>query len=454
MEADAAQLNVNRRFAIQFPEKRPFFLEGADFFNTPLQAFFSKTIANPSYGAKVTGKIKKNAVGIMVAKDQINNLLLPSFQESNTISIEEAVTNIIGRFRRDIGRKTNVGILFTDRETKGYFNRVGGIDFFSRPWKPLTLRGQYLHTETQYANEVAMEHDLRATQFGGNSYNFSAAYDTRNWKSIFIYENRSAGFRADAGFVPQVDYQRYRFYVQRIYWGNDKSWFSNISWNTGGFRIGSTTGILDRAGIWTSAEINGPLQLNYWINPDIVWQQAGGITYKLVRFWTGFDIQPFGNLGINGWLNLGPAVDFANERKADNLQFRLETDIRIGRHIDMSINHRYLNLHLSGNKILTANVTQWQGAYNFNTRTFFRVILQYRHTSRNLTLFNDTSVNSKEQSVFAQLLLSYKLNPQSVIFLGYVDNHNGYEDNHRFQEIPLTQLNQTLFFKIGYAWRP
>lgn len=454
VEADAAQLEVNRRFALQFPEKRPFFLEGADFFNTPLQAFFSRTIVNPSYGTKITGKINKNAIGLLVAKDRVNNVLLPGFQRSQNISIEEDVTNIIGRYRRDIGKNSNIGLLYTGREADNYFNRVGGIDIFLRPWKPLTLRGQYLHSETQYAEQTVEENDLTASQFGGDAFNFIASYDTRNWESRFIFENRSSGFRADAGFVPQVDYRRYRFYIERVFWGKENSWHSNIGWNAGGFNRSSTSGTLDLTGFWTSAFINGPLQLNYWINPDIVWQQFEGKTFKLIRLWTGFDIQPLGSLGINGFVNFGPAVDFENARKTDNLQFRLESDIRIGRHIDMSINHRYLNLHLSGNKILTANVTQYQVAYNFNPQTFFRVILQYRHNSRNPELFNDPSVNRTEQSVFAQFLLSYKLNPQSVVFLGYVDNHNGFTDAQNFWEVPLTQINQTLFFKIGYAWRP
>ncbi|MCR9250405.1 MAG: carbohydrate binding family 9 domain-containing protein [bacterium] len=453
VEADAAQLDVNNRFALQFPEKRPFFLEGADFFNTPLQAFFSRTIVDPSYGAKITGKIQKNAVGLLVARDQVNNLILPGFQGSQSTSMDQQVDNVIARFRRDIGKNSNVGLLYTGREGGDYFNRVGGMDFFVRPWDPITIRAQYLRTSTLYDSSTVAEFEQPENTLQGESYNLQIRYDTRNWNSRFIFENRNSEFRADAGFVPQVDYRRYRFWVERMFWPKQAKWYSNFGMNAGGFGRQSTSGTLDMAGVWTSAFFNGPLQLNYWINPDIIWQQYEGTTHKLVRLWTGFDIQPLGNLGINGWINFGPAVDFANSRKADNLQFRIESDIRVGRHVDMTINHRYLNLHLDGDEIFTANLTQWQAAYNFNPRTFFRIILQYRNTVRNPELFEDSEVHRIDQAVFAQLLLSYKLNPQSVIFLGYVDNHQGWEEID-FRELPLTQLNQTLFFKIGYAWRP
>jgi len=53
VEADVQELNVNRRFAIRYPEKRPFFLEGADFFLTPLEAVFTRTVADPSGGLRI-----------------------------------------------------------------------------------------------------------------------------------------------------------------------------------------------------------------------------------------------------------------------------------------------------------------------------------------------------------------------------------------------------------------
>ncbi len=56
VEADVAQLDVNTRFALFYPEKRPFFLEGLDYFSTPEQAVFTRTVADPSGGLKAVGK--------------------------------------------------------------------------------------------------------------------------------------------------------------------------------------------------------------------------------------------------------------------------------------------------------------------------------------------------------------------------------------------------------------
>ena len=56
VESDTAQISANERFALFFPEKRPFFLEGADLFQTPIQAVYTRTITSPQWGGRVTGK--------------------------------------------------------------------------------------------------------------------------------------------------------------------------------------------------------------------------------------------------------------------------------------------------------------------------------------------------------------------------------------------------------------
>ncbi|MBI4519356.1 MAG: carbohydrate binding family 9 domain-containing protein, partial [Gemmatimonadetes bacterium] len=80
VEADVAQLDVNTRFALFFPEKRPFFLESADVFTTPINAVFTRTVADPLAGVKLTGKVAASAIGLFAARDRITNLIFPANQ--------------------------------------------------------------------------------------------------------------------------------------------------------------------------------------------------------------------------------------------------------------------------------------------------------------------------------------------------------------------------------------
>lgn len=75
VEADSAQLDVNSQFALFYPEKRPFFLEGADIFRSQFEAVYTRNVAEPDYGIKVSGKQGPHAFGAFAADDQTLNLI-------------------------------------------------------------------------------------------------------------------------------------------------------------------------------------------------------------------------------------------------------------------------------------------------------------------------------------------------------------------------------------------
>ena len=100
---------------------------------------------------------------------------------------------------------------------------------------------------------------------------------------------------------------------------------------------------------------------------------------------------------------------------------------------------------MSGGRLYTANLTQLRAVYHFNVRTFVRAILQFTDISRNVDLYT-SPVSASTRRLFSQYLFSYKLNPQTVLLVGYSDNSAGET------RAPLVQTNRTFFVKIGYAW--
>ena len=108
IEADVAQLDVNNRFTLFFPEKRPFFLEGADYFTTPLNAVFTRTVADPDVGAKLTGKKGRNTFGVFAARDAVTNLLFPALYSSDAESFERP-TPATSRIGAGEGRGAGAG---------------------------------------------------------------------------------------------------------------------------------------------------------------------------------------------------------------------------------------------------------------------------------------------------------------------------------------------------------
>lgn len=116
IEADAGQVTVNERFAIFVPEKRPFFLEGIELFATPNQLVYTRQIADPRAGGKVTGKFGALSVAHMTALDR-------------AAGEGDAVFNVT-RLRRDVGANSLLGLTYTDRTMTeaSLYNRVLAAD--------------------------------------------------------------------------------------------------------------------------------------------------------------------------------------------------------------------------------------------------------------------------------------------------------------------------------------
>jgi hypothetical protein len=142
---------------------------------------------------------------------------------------------------------------------------------------------------------------------------------------------------------------------------------------------------------------------------------------------------------------IGDSIDYANGRPASTVELRPTAELKLGRHVNVKLDHSFQRLKVDGKKLFTANLTQLRLVYQFNVRLFARAIFQYFDLSRNVDNYT-FDVAPTQRELFTQLLLSYKLNPQTVVFLGYTDNQLGDE------QVDLTRMNQSVFLKIGYAW--
>jgi hypothetical protein len=181
VEADVAQLDVNTRFALFYPERRPFSPEGSDFFATPIQAVFTRTVAAPTGGLKLTGKWGGVGVGVFTAHDRVTNLF-PSNQGTADTSLENNTVSTALRYRHDVGSASNVGLLYTGREgADGYANRVTGADASLQLTPANSLRLQALVSQTSYPDAVAQRFGQPLGRFVGTGLRASYGYESRNW---------------------------------------------------------------------------------------------------------------------------------------------------------------------------------------------------------------------------------------------------------------------------------
>ncbi|MDD8032178.1 MAG: DUF5916 domain-containing protein [Acidobacteriota bacterium] len=445
VEADVAQLDINKQFALYYSEKRPFFLEGRDFFETPVEAFYSRSIADPDWGVKISGKAGKNVIGLVSAQDTMTNLIFPGPEGSRSTSLGQRSYANVFRFRRDVAKGSTIGLIVTDREGEGYHNRVAGLDGLIRFTSSDTLTFQVLGSDTDYPDEVAETFGQKQGSFSG--YGGSIGF-SRNKRSYYLnaqYDFADPDARADLGFVPQVGYKRFEVGGGLTRWGKKGDFFNRMTvFSNYDQSAGYDGNLLERE--WEAGvDLEGPLWS--YFNWDIGTRKKVylGHSFNQVFNQLFFSIRPAGNFSFNTWLSFRDEIDYENIRDGKAFEIEPEMDIRLGRHLQVSLSHLISRLKVEGGRLFLANLTQSKIIYHFNNRVFLRAIFQYQDVNKNPELYT-FPVDENFHKLFSQLLFSYKLNPRTVLFLGYSDNYFGYNG------VSLTQADRTFFFKIGYAW--
>ena len=124
VEADSPQLDINNTFSLFFPERRTFFLDGADYFDSFQNLVHTRNIADPRFGAKLTGKSGAHSYGLLAANDTSTSFLIPRSLGSRVASLADLESEVaIARYRYDIFENSTIGALITDRSGDDYNNR-------------------------------------------------------------------------------------------------------------------------------------------------------------------------------------------------------------------------------------------------------------------------------------------------------------------------------------------
>ena len=444
VEADAAELDVNIRFALGFPEKRPFFVEGSDFFDTRFPLVFTRTIADPSGGLKLTGKSGPASYGALVARDEVTNVLVPGDQSSAIIPIAGGSTSGIFRYRHEIGERTTIGGLVTSRSGDDYRNVVASADSFHRITERDSIRFQITGSQTEYPSGLATAFDQARGAFDGHALYAGYTHNDRNWAWGGRYYHFSPGFRADSGFVNQVGVRYGTAYAERRLRGGPERWFRNLYL---GVSVDSTR---HYDGEWTEwgsdlyATYQGPHQTEIEVALAPNQEFFAGTTYHNFRQTVSAEIQASQDVALEMEVRWGEAIDFTNRRAANFVTLSPEIRMNLGRRFGGEIAYDYQTFETEeGRRVFAVHLPQARLLYHFSGRAFVRAILQYESLTREPEQYI-VPVDRESRELLTQFLFSYRLNAQTVFLAGYSDNYEG--------EVDLTQTDRTVFVKLSYAW--
>lgn len=450
VESDEAQLDLNTSFALFFPEKRPFFLEGKDYFNTPLSVLYTRQIADPDAGLRVTGRDGRHAYGAIVARDAVTQLLVPGVLGSSFRFLEEENDVFVGRYRHDFAGSTSLGAITTFRQGDGYRNAVGGVD---GRWQQggHTVSAQWLRSDSRYPLEYGVP-DAAPT---GDALQAAYSYGNRRWNANVSHSFVDPGFRADLGFIAQTGIDRtlvgagYNWYgaegatVQRVNLSGD--W--DITHRHDGLLLErELEGYLDVTGArHAHLRVGGVTRVRYWELPSDttvsgLFDESFGSLHAHVTPVSGFEI------GLDA--RAGEQLDLLAARLGDFTEWKPWIALDIGRGLNVRATWLTQQLQRDGGTAFDASVFDGRLAWQLDARQRVRLSVQASDVERDPALYA-RAVTARKRDVAAQLLYSYKLNPRTAAYAGY--SHGAFADD---RIDTLFSSDRSVFVKLSYAWQP
>ncbi len=433
VESDAGQIDINLRSSLFYQEKRPFFLEGIDNFSVASNAnpldptiYYSRSIADPAFGMKLTGRVlKDNTIATVYALDRV--------LESERDSLGHYVSVPVIRFKRNVADNSYVGLLYAARELDNSHDRVGGFDEQYRLSKDAVI-------ESNGFLSWAKDGPAYAT-LSGNTFGARLSSDKRLFGYSLNVREVSENFRADMGYLTRTGVLNFIEYLNpRIF--PDSKIFQRIGFE---LTLGQTEDKF--SGLWETSNdlaVNVFFLGNWFFRTRLNYStevfdaqrfQTSGVH---TQFRAQFTKQLYANLlyrRIRAIYYHTPEQGSSNVASADFVFQPWET-------FQAEATYSYLDFYkdIDGSKLFNYGITRGKLIFQPNPYLFFRTIAEYNDFRERLT---------------TDFLASFNYIPGTAVYLGYgsVFERVHWDGSDYVPAENLLELNRGLFLKMSYLWR-
>ncbi|MBL4764252.1 MAG: carbohydrate binding family 9 domain-containing protein [Colwellia sp.] len=465
VESDSGQLSVNTNFSLFYEEKRAFFLDNSDYFSSDFDLVYTRNIADPDYGAKLTGRINKHSYGAFITNDTETNILLPGNLRSNLLTLAQESHAGAWRYRYDFNDDLTIGSIATLRSTDDYHNYVVGLDARYRLSESSAIKAQLLNSDSQYPETIENNSKPSYDSFSDRAVKVNFTHNSEYWLVDLAHQDIGADFRADLGFMPKADIKKNTAFVKRTFYSALGSQWQEAG-VSGKWQIihNHNNELIERA-LTTSFNIDGPMQSYYELS--LVHGEKVGIRYDntivnidnntssfnedQVELYVNIKPNPRTYLSLE--LTVGDKIDYANDRLGDLIQLVTNVAVFITNHLEFDFYQTYSKLDAknsigSNSNVYIENISELRLSYQFDVQSYLKLSLIYSDVDSNPDNNNFIS-STQSKNLSSQLIYAYKLNPQTVFFLGYSDKSLQDDDLTK-----LTRAERTFFTKVSYAWSP
>ncbi len=446
VESDEPQVTVNQRFEVFFPERRPFFIENAGFFETPIQAagfsepapllFFSRRIADPRLGLRMTAKAGSWVVGALGIDDRAP-------------AAGRAGIGVV-RLRRDLPGQSSIGTLFMTRNLGNQSNRVYSIDTRLRLNPNWLFSGQLLRSETHEAG--------RRPVSGPASY-ARLEHTGRHFRYFTRYLDLSPDFGSELGYIRRVDIRQAELYAGYQWWpehGRVLSFRPDmaalVNWDHKG-----------RVQDWSAGAgflIEFPRQTRFSAGRSEDYELFRGIGFRKHSTGASLTTEWLKWLAISARYNRARSVNYvppegmaAFSAKTQDAQFGFT--LRPVPRLRFSQNYLYSVARARETSIFHNHILRSKLNYQFTRRLSIRTILDY-----NAVLTNPALIALERTKRFTgDVLLTYLVNPGTALYAGYTDRYENLELTRTAPSVlrrtasPYSSTGRQVFVKLSYLFR-
>ncbi len=459
IESDAAQIDINSTFALSFPERRAFFQEGADLFQTQIDAVYTRSINDPIAASKLSGRFGDWTVGYIGARDNTSPILMPFEEGSALVSGGKSVSNIF-RARRSFENSSFVAAMVTDRRMdEGGSGSVVGVDGSLRFLQQYSFRWQLLASHTQELNDATLSaasglHErtfdngahtaaLDGESFSGHGLSVGVDREGRNFGFELNYNELSPTFRTDNGFVTMNDNRRFNGMTRYSFWFTDHPVFNRINLYGGVNRFWNFDNLRKDEAIFGGFNLQMKRQTFININAFTSNELFAGVQFNSIERANAFVRSNFSEkVQLGGRLNAGDGIyrnpsapEMGSQVNAGAELTLIPTDRLV---IDSGLNYSRLRNRSTGENYFSGYILRSRLNYQFTRKLLTRVIIQYNDFAERLEV---------------DPLVTYRISPFTVFHIG---------STHRFQDFPgqldeqsmvFQQTERQVFFKFQYLFR-
>ena len=460
VESDVGVVTVNERFALFFPEKRPFFLEGIELFATPNQLVYTRRVVDPIVGGKLSAKRGRWNLAHLTAVDQAD--------------VSNALFNV-SRVRADMGGSSTAGLVLTDRDQDGRRNTVLAAD-------TRLVFGKLYFFQAQLGGSRTDDSGVRTAPLWHLEFDRTGRAWGFNYRATGIGED----FESDAGFVPRSDVVNTRAFNRASFYGSPGDLLEQLTFFGGVEAVWNYRDFVARGPAESAVQLTANAQLRggwklrahaeraalryapdaflgFTVEGDPLLRPYVPVDLEgELRYYVGGTTPAFKAFDVDAQLNWGGVSIFAEGSEGDETRLALLANVRAGGSLRAGarVTLSRITRRRDGSEFARTLIPRLKVEYQPRRSLFVRAVAEYQAQRRDALrdartgapLLVDGALQPRDDSngLRFDLLLSYEPSPGTVAFLGY----GGALDNgDAFGFDALARQSDGFFLKLAYRYR-